>query len=152
MHVRYICLHLPYNLAKSRHVCHTWILWVYIYIYMACSPEINPACSKRKKKQHLRIQSPCCQMMIGVSFITETKRKVFRFHETILSFGDWIPRDCVFCCIQPDLPKPTVSLDRICPWHTHVEAHFCPHRGDAWRQEIPGVYGGHAWRIIPVSK
>ena len=29
----------------------------------------------------------------GVYMYTETKRKVFRFHETILSFGDWIPRD-----------------------------------------------------------
>ena len=28
----------------------------------------------------------------GVDPITETKRNVFRFHETILRFGDWIPR------------------------------------------------------------
>ena len=27
-----------------------------------------------------------------VPFITETKRIVFSFHETILTFGDWIPR------------------------------------------------------------
>ena len=41
------------------------------------------------------------RIMIGVSFITETKRKVFRFHETILSLGDWIPKNFaagVFFC------------------------------------------------------
>ena len=32
------------------------------------------------------------QMMSKGCTITETKRKVFRFHETILRFGDWIPR------------------------------------------------------------
>ena len=29
----------------------------------------------------------------GVSFITSKTQVVFWFHETILSFGDWIPRD-----------------------------------------------------------
>ena len=33
-------------------------------------------------------------MSKGCPITSETKRKVFSFHETILSFGDWIIRDC----------------------------------------------------------
>ena len=43
-----------------------------------------------QQKQTLRIQSPS-QMVIGV--YNHLLSKVFRFHETILSFGDWIPRE-----------------------------------------------------------
>ena len=37
------------------------------------------------------------QMMIGV--YNHLLSKVFRFHETILRFGDWIPRGCCFLVI-----------------------------------------------------
>ncbi len=37
--------------------------------------------------------------------ITETKRILFRFHETILRFGDWIPRAVSQSLIQPTKMK-----------------------------------------------
>ena len=39
------------------------------------------------------------QMMSKGCTITETKRQVFSFHETILSFGDWIFRDVSYAYI-----------------------------------------------------
>ena len=48
----------------------------------------------------LGIQSPC-QMMIG-EYNHLQNAKVFRFHETILSFGDWICRvgQGIFCSLS----------------------------------------------------
>ena len=50
----------------------------------------NP--DEKKEIHPLGIQS-YSQLMSKGCPITETKRIVFRFHETILSFGDWIPSD-----------------------------------------------------------
>ena len=57
IHVWYIHLHLPWKSTKWRWICHTWILWVYVSIWMYLMFAIPETNSKKPKKASLRRQT-----------------------------------------------------------------------------------------------
>ena len=84
---------------------------------------------------HGPIQSPNVRWWLGASFITETKRKVFRFHETILRRWARIPRvERWFDFVSPHPPPPltTIVTKETSRWPRVFPRHDVPVEASRW--------------------